>query len=192
MDASAVEFLTRCGQKVTASIAAGTSSTDKVKWTVSSTIANQGGMQEMGPIARIIILAGSASLVGCASLTPTIPESTLTPPERRLALQQKADDSASLFVIRDRAMAGGARDYELLIDGALAAKISAGEYVQLYLSPGERLLEVRPPQLLGLGVPGDGVTIRAEPAAEYFFRINSDGMSVRLLRTTKQSALGQQ
>lgn len=98
-----------------------------------------------------------------------------------------------MFITRDRALAGGARDYELLVDNALVGKISAGEYLRLYLPPGGRVVEVRPPQLLGLGVPpGDGMSIRAEPISEHYFRINSDGMSVRLVRTTKQSALGQQ
>jgi hypothetical protein len=128
------------------------------------------------------------ALGGCATTTPTLSELVPADPARVSFQQAPAADSASLTVARDKAFAGSAVNYLLLIDGRLAAKIATGEFVRFDLPAGEHILEIRHPSAT-LGAVGDAAVLKAEPAAKYFYRINSDVGVMRLLRTTEASLL---
>lgn len=137
---------------------------------------------------RILVLVFVSSLSsGCATTVPKMADLTPVADDRRFSNQTPADGNVVVIVLRDKAFAGGGVNYRLLIDGKLAAKVAAGEFVVLYVSPGEHVIEVRHPSAL-LGAIGDSSTLRAEANVKYFYRINSDLGQIRLLRTTEDSA----
>lgn len=131
------------------------------------------------------LVATMAVLSGCATTLPKLSELSPVPPARQLKQEKSASD-ATLTIARDKSFAGSLVGYKILLDGHLAAEISAGEFLVLGAAPGERVVEVRHPSAL-VGSIGDSVTLRAEPKAKYFFRINSDVGQIRLLRTTEES-----
>lgn len=137
-------------------------------------------------LAVLVLVTGS----GCATSVPTMSELRLVPAARTFAAaQSRSPGAATITVMRDKAFAGGAVDYQLLLDGELIARIGRGEYVVALAEPGERVLEVRHPAETW-GTPGDSQSWRLEPAGDYYFRINSDVGLMRLVRTTRSSALG--
>ena len=110
--------------------------------------------------------------------------------DRRFSNQTPSEGNVTLTVLRDKAFAGAIVDYSLLIDGKLCAEIGWGEFVVLYMLPGERVIEVRHPNPWA-GSIGDSTTLRAELNGKYFYRINSDVGQIRLLRTTEESVTEQ-
>lgn len=138
---------------------------------------------------RILLSAALiAVLSGCATTVPTTAELKPTPLERITANKAKEPDSATLTILRDKGFVGSAIDWRILVDGTPTAQIAWGEFAVLYVKPGERIIEVRHPSPT-IGMVGDSTTLRAEPGAVYFYRINADVGMVKLLRTTSE-ALG--
>ncbi len=139
----------------------------------------------MGRSSLYLLFVGIL-FTGCATTLPTISELEQVPEERRFAHQTSKEGGAVLTVLRDKAFTGGGVDYRLFVDGKLSAQLAWGEFVVLYVLPGERVIEVRHPSAL-LGAIGDSTTLRAEPDGKYFYRINSDIGQIRILRTTEDS-----
>lgn len=125
-------------------------------------------------------------LTGCATTVPTTADLIPTPPDRITANKAKQPDSATITILRDKAFVASAIDWRILVDGALSAQVAWGEFAVLYLKPGERVIEVRHPSPT-IGMIGDSTTLRAEPGAAYFYRINADVGMVKLLRTTSEA-----
>lgn len=134
----------------------------------------------------LTLLTATLFIGGCATTIPTLSDSKKIPAEKYFAHQNPQQGSASLTVLRDRAFAGSAVDYRLLIDGTLSAQISAGEFATLYIPTGERVIEIRHPSAF-IGTAGDSAILRAEENMKYYYRINSDLGQMRLLRTTEAS-----
>jgi hypothetical protein len=137
-------------------------------------------------IRSALAMLVTANLVGCATTLPTIEASIPVPASRVLAFNAAGVGNATLTIVRDKSFAGSAVDYLLLIDGVLAARIGYGEYVALHIPAGERIIELRHPSPL-VGAVGDSATLRVDPGARYYYRINSDVGQLRLLRTTAES-----
>lgn len=139
------------------------------------------------PMMRLAAAAlVAAMLCGCATTVPTTADLKPTPQERITASRTKEPDSATLTILRDKGFVGSAIDWRVLIDGMPAAQIAWGEFAVLYVKPGERIIEVRHPSPT-IGMVGDSTTLRAEPGAAYFYRINADVGVVKLLRTTSDA-----
>jgi hypothetical protein len=136
-------------------------------------------------LVATIVLAGS-SLAGCATTTPTIAQSKSVPSDRVLAFNSPDSGNVRLTIVRDKAFAGSAVAYQILIDGTVSAKLRAGEMATFYVGTGDRILEVRHPSSI-VGAIGDSETIHAEAGNSYYFRINSDLGQIRLVRTTAES-----
>jgi hypothetical protein len=135
---------------------------------------------------HLMLLLATLFIGGCATTIPTLSDSKKITPEKHFAYQNPQQGNASLTVLRDRAFAGSAVDYRLLIDGILSAQISAGEFATLYIPAGERVIEIRHPSAF-IGTAGDSATLRAEENMKYYYRINSDLGQMPLLRTTEAS-----
>lgn len=136
---------------------------------------------------RILLVVLFFTMVtGCATTMPTMAELDPVPAERVFANQARVVGNAELNILRDRAFAGCAIDYRLFVDGRLSAQLAMGEFVVLSIPAGERVIEVRHPNPM-IGAIGDSATLRAEPNAQYYYRVNSDLGQIRLLRTTAES-----
>lgn len=136
-------------------------------------------------LAAAIIAAALVS--GCATTAPMLSELRPAPPTREYAFRTpKAGNDAMLTVLRDSAFAGSAVAYHLIVNGELAARIRAGEFVRLYVPSGDVVIEVRHPSA-HFGAIGDSASLTAEPRGRYFYRINSDLGQIKLLRTTASS-----
>lgn len=125
-------------------------------------------------------------MAGCATTAPKLSELQKIPSEREFAYQIPQPGTASITILRDKAFAGSAVAYKLLVDGTLSAQIRSGEFILLYIPMGERVIEVRHPSAR-LGAIGDSATVRANSGERYYYRINSDLGQIRLLRTTEES-----
>ena len=128
----------------------------------------------------------TALLTGCATNQPLMSELKPIAKERHFAANVPIEGGASVTLLRDQSFAGSAVDYRILIDGRLSAQLAWGEFVVMHVPSGERVIELRHPSAT-LGAIGDSTTLRAEPAAKYFYRITSDVGQMRLLRTTAES-----
>lgn len=148
-----------------------------------------GGIEVRGKMYfRILLLIAlfSTMAAGCATTIPTMAELQPTPAERVFANQTRVEGNAELNILRDKAFSGSAIDYRLFVDGRLSAQLAMGEFVILSIPAGERVIEVRHPSSV-IGAVGDSATLRAEPNAQYYYRVNSDFGQIRLLRTTADS-----
>jgi len=133
-----------------------------------------------------VVVVAALSLAGCATTTPTISESKSAPSDRILAFASADAGDVRLIVVRDKAFAGSAVAYQVLIDGTVSAKLRAGEMATFHVHAGDRILEVRHPSAT-FGAIGDSDAIRTEAGSSYYSRINSDLGQIRLLRTTAES-----
>ncbi len=132
-----------------------------------------------------------AALTGCATSTPRLSDLKPIEDDRRLSFGSPVENGASITFLRLQSFAGSAANYQLLIDGETGARLAFGEHVTLFVKSGERIIEVRGPELLGMGGIADSTTLMADPGGKYFYRIASDIGKIQLLRTTEQSVAAQ-
>ncbi len=89
----------------------------------------------------ISILFLAVGLAGCGTGAVPAARAKAAPAERQIAFQARpAGASGTLVIIRDAALRGGRCYYDVLINGAAAARLDAGEKSTLFLPPGEVLL----------------------------------------------------
>ena len=137
----------------------------------------------MRTLLQGVALAVAVLASGCANITPRMQSLPPSPSDRVAAFRVPTEGAAEVHVMRPSSFAGVAINYQLSLDGQLAAAIGSGERVTLYVPPGEHLLELRHPSQI-LGATGDSASFTAVREGRYYFVINSDIGSMRLLRTT--------
>jgi len=136
-------------------------------------------------IVLIIVLANI--LAGCATSNyPPVSEFKPTPQERLFATHESSGNEAIVTVLRVAIMPGSLMNYHLLVDGKLAAKIGNGEFADLYVKPGERIIEIRHPHET-MGFLGNSVALNAEPNERYFYYLHLNAGQLVLMRTTGES-----
>lgn len=134
-------------------------------------------------LIHVAAVAAALLASGCANVTPRMQSLPQSPSDRLGAFRSPTEGSAEVHVMRPMTFVGIAINHQLSLDGQLVAAIGSGERVTLYVPPGEHLLELRHPSQI-LGATGDSASFTATSGGRYFFVINSDLGSMRLLRTT--------
>jgi len=136
------------------------------------------------------VLGAAVFLSGCAVTPAFLPSATQpTPPEnvkqapneRLLAFQQAREGASAIAVVtRDIGPFGAACHYAVVVNGALAARLSTGEASRFYLMPGEvRMKATADPNATGLcaiGQGADGPELRVDLRANEtrHFRLHLD------------------
>lgn len=131
---------------------------------------------------RIATIALAMTLVACASTTPTVSNTRPVPPSEVSAYQNPAASSGAVHIFRDERFSGSAVRYALLVDNKQIASIGIGERVTLYLPEGARYLEVKHPSPQWLAVPSEAILVDVKAGNDFYFRITTDGSSIRLQR----------
>lgn len=116
----------------------------------------------------ILFLICALALAGCAA--GSIPLSETTPPSpERVFYHATPSPAATLIVIRDGMSMYGNERREIMLDGALAAKMGPAESLQLQVSPGEHILGSR--SFFGSIT---SATVIADAGKTYYFRAGND------------------
>lgn len=133
-------------------------------------------------LKRLSYLALALVLMACASTTPTISNTQPVPASEIVAYQTPSATTGAVHIFRDEAFAGGARRFLFLVDNKQILTIGVGERVTLHLPEGDRFLEVKLSGPQFLVTPGESLLLGVKAGSDYYFRINSDGSSIRLHR----------
>ncbi|MFV8783635.1 DUF2846 domain-containing protein [Microbulbifer sp. SA54] len=110
---------------------------------------------------RTIILFVCLILVSCAS--PTVIKGAMYSGQEEVPREK-----AIVYLFRPAAFVGSAREYNMFIDGEVAAVLANGTYTTVELSPGEHSFGVQIVKNWMGGGPYLETTYNIEPGKEYF------------------------
>ncbi len=118
-----------------------------------------------GSTITLMICMPVAGLVGCTIATPVVTSGSY----ENLA---NADPSKShIYIYREKAFAGSANQYDVMVNGVLAGSLPNGSFFDVEIEPGENKVEPRTLTAFGFG---KGVSITAEQGNSYCFKLTSN------------------
>ena len=139
----------------------------------------------------ILFFVGALLLAACASTTPTISNTTPVAAAEVSGYRTQTADSGAVHIFRDEGFAGSAVRYRLFVDNQQVATIAVSERVTLHLPAGDHFLEVKAPGPQFLVTPGESRIVTIKAGSDSYFRITSDGSSIRV-QPVSPSAVGVQ
>lgn len=122
---------------------------------------------------RILIVAVAFMvLAGCSTSPISVSEADPVPPSRLHAFTNK--NESKLIVTRDSGAFGSGVNYNILIDGKLAAEFASSEVATFGISSGKHILGIQPSTMFGGGTVHEA-EVDVKPGETIRRRISLDG-----------------
>lgn len=128
----------------------------------------------------ILFSVAALLLAACASTTPTVSNTTPVEAAEVTGFRTPTADSGAVHILRDEGFAGSAVRYRLFVDNQQVATIAVSERVTIHLPAGDHFLEVKAPGPQFLVTPGESRIVSIKSGSDSYFRITSDGSSIRI------------
>ncbi len=113
-------------------------------------------------IKMLVVTLFATGLIGCTISTPVITSGSYE------GLTNSNPNKGAIFVYRDKAFAGSANQYDVMVNGVLAGSLPNGSFVILDAEPGENKIE---PRTLTSFDFGKGSSITVEKGRSYCLKL---------------------
>jgi len=114
-------------------------------------------------ITKILVASSLLiGLMGCEIATPVVPGGSYE------GLTSTDPNKARIFIYRDKAFAGSANQYDVMLNGTLVGSLPNGSFFSIDTDPGEKKIEPRTLTSFGFG---KGSTINVEQSQSYCLKL---------------------
>lgn len=129
-------------------------------------------------------IIAAALVAACATAPTPIAEAASAPPERVFREQASGENLARAIFVRDSGFLGAGLSQRLFINGQVAAKLNAGEKVEIFLQPGDYVFGVRKEADVFSQYNDNSIDQNLVGGRTYHYRILSDASTydTRILR----------